>query len=163
MSNNTIEDRTNEVLDAVGDAHIALVDAVHGYGVMLEKAEAEIRTVLETTRQATERQAEELAQFLVAQGRHPSDDGSFMSTVHEGVVRVRAFFTDIDEDTLPTVSGGERRIVSSYDDALEKLADNMESLPRATFDAAHGLLMKHRSEIEELVHRLDARHRALAD
>lgn len=163
MTDETMDDTTTEVLDAVGDIHIALTDAVHGYDVMLEKAEPEIRTVLETTRETTERQARELAEFLAAQGRHSSDDGSFMSTVHEGVVRTRAFFTDIDEDVLPAVVDGERRIVSSYDDALEALAKNMESLPRATFDGAHGLLMKHRSEIEDVIRRLGARHRALED
>ena len=163
MRSETKDDLATEVLDAVGDTHIALVDAAHGYDVMLEKAEPEIRTVLETTRETTKRQAEELAQFLVAQGRHPTDDGSFMSTVHEGVVRTRAFFTDLDEDVLPAVVDGERRIVSSYDDALERLAKNMEGLPQGLFDAAHALLLKHRAEIEDVVRRLDARHHALED
>ncbi|MBC7282014.1 DUF2383 domain-containing protein [Hoeflea sp.] len=163
MTQETMDDATTEVLDAIGDVHIALIDAVHGYDVMLEKAEPEIRTVLETTRETSDSQARELAGFLVAQGRHPSDDGSFMSAVHEGVVRTRAFFTDIDGDVLPAVVDGERRIVSSYDDALEMLAKNMESLPRATFDAAHAVLMKHRSEIEDIVRRLGERHHALED
>ena len=154
-------DKTVELLDAIGDTHIALIDAVHGYDVMLEKAEPEIKSVLHKTRQETERQAEELAGFLVAEGRHPSDDGSFMSTVHEGVVRTRALFTDLDEDVLPAVSDGERRIVSSYDDAIETLANNMKSMPRDTFDAAHTLLIRHRTEIEDIVRRIDARHREL--
>jgi len=163
MTSETMNDTTLQVLDAVGDAHIALVDAVHGYDVMIEKAEPEIKSVLEMTRETSDRQAEELAQFLIAQGRHPSEDGSFMSTVHEGVVRTRAFFTDIDGDVLPAVIDGERRIVSSYDDALERLAENMESIPRSLFDAAHAVLMKHRSEIEDVVRRLGTRHHALED
>ncbi|MDP2121876.1 MAG: DUF2383 domain-containing protein [Hoeflea sp.] len=163
MSSETIDVVTAEVLDAVGDTHIALIDAVHGYDVMLEKAEPEIRTVLETTRETTDRQAGELAQFLVAHGRHPSEDGSFMSTVHEGVVRTRAFFTDLDGDVLPAVVDGERRIVSSYDDAIEALAKNRDSVPAGVFDAAQALLLKHRSEIEDVIRRLDARHHALED
>ena len=156
-------DQTSEILDSVGDVHITLIDAVHGYDVMLEKAEPEIETVLQTTRQANARQAGELAKFLMAHGKHPSGDGSFMSAVHEGVVRTRAFFTDIDGDVLPAVADGERRIVSSYDDALETLANNMKSLPRDTFDQAHTLLIKHRTEIEEIVRTVDTRHHVLED
>ena len=156
-------DTTLQILDAVGDVHIALVDAVHGYEVMIEKAETEIKAVLEMARETSNRHARELAEFLVAQGRHPTEDGSFMSTVQKGVVRARAFFTDIDGDVLPAVIDGERRIVSSYDDALETLAENMESTPPGLFDATHAVLMKHRSEIEDVVRRLGARHNALED
>lgn len=154
-------EKTVQILDAIGEAPIDLIDAVNCYDVMLEKAEPEIKNVLQTIRQATERQAGDLTRFLSSQGRHPSQDGSFMSTVHEGVVRTRAFFTDIDEDVLPAVADGERRIISSYDDALETLAKNMDWLPRGTFDDAHTLLIRHRTEIEELIRRLGARHRAL--
>ncbi|WP_161785010.1 DUF2383 domain-containing protein [Hoeflea sp. BAL378] len=163
MTIEDIHDKTAEVLNSIGDTHIALIDAVHGYDVMLEKAEPEIHEVLKTTRQTTARQAAELAKFLMAHGKHPSEDGSFMSAVHEGVVRTRAFFTDIDGDVLPAVADGERRIVSSYDDALETLADNMKSLPRDTFDQAHTLLIKHRAEIEEVVRKVDSRHHVLED
>ena len=55
MTNQHSEEKTARVLDAVADAHTALIDAVHGYDVMLEKAEAEIRAVLTETRQANRR------------------------------------------------------------------------------------------------------------
>ena len=157
----TEEKKTARVLDAVADAHTALIDAVHGYDVMLEKAEAEISAILVKTREANQRQAEELHQFLVAQGRSPSDEGSFMSMVHEGVVRTRALIGDIDGDVLSAVADGERRLVSSYDDVLEKLVGSRESLPRDTYDQAHELVVRHRAEIEQVVADLHIRKRSL--
>ncbi|OCW56943.1 DUF2383 domain-containing protein [Hoeflea olei] len=162
MTTQHANEETAKVLDAIGDTHVLLIDAVHGYDVMLEKAEPEITDTIRSIRQTNERQAGELASFLTSQGRHPSEDGSFMSTVHEGVVRTRAFFTDIDEDVLPSVADGERWLVSSYDDALEALAKHTQALPAATFDAAHTLLIKHRSELEDLIRGIETRHRAMA-
>ena len=40
MTSETMNDTTLQVLDAVGDAHIALVDAVHGYDVMIREGGA---------------------------------------------------------------------------------------------------------------------------
>ena len=86
-----------------------------------------------------------------------------MSVVHEGVVRTRALIGDIDGDVLSAVADGERRLVSSYDDALEKLAGSKESLSRDTFVQAHELIVRHRAEIEQTVADLHARERSLGD
>lgn len=161
MSVQTVEDPATPVFEAIADAHTTLIDAVHGFDVMLEKAEPEIRSALQSTRKANARQAEELKAFLGQRGRSPSEDGSFMSVVHEGVVRTRSLFTDIDGDILPAVADGERRIVSSYDDALEKLAKHIDEIPTGAFDAMHTLLTTHRGEIEDVIRDLKARHETL--
>tara|TARA_R110002020_G_scaffold40118_4_gene118732 strand:- start:5526 stop:6017 length:492 start_codon:yes stop_codon:yes gene_type:complete len=161
MTSEAANDETIQVLDAIGDVHIALIDAVHGYDVLLEKAEPDIENVLRTTRQTTDAQAQDLARFLTGQGRHPSQDESLLSAVHEGMIRTKSFFTDIDGDVLPAVAEGERRLVTCYDDALETLAKNMQHLPPDTSDAAHTLLLGHRSEIEDVVRRLYVRHSEL--
>jgi hypothetical protein len=163
MSVQSVENPAKPVFGAIADAHTTLIDSVHGFDVMLEKAEPEIRPALLSTREANQRQADELKAFLARRGCSLSDDGSFMSLVHEGVVRTRSLFTDIDGDILPAVADGERRIVSSYDDALEKLAKHMDELPTGTFDTTHTMLTTHRGEIEEVIRDLKARHEMLDD
>ncbi|WP_422370877.1 DUF2383 domain-containing protein [Hoeflea sp.] len=161
MSVSSLDSATGPVLDAMTATHEALVDAVHGFEVMIERAEPVIRTTLAEVRDANQQQADELETFLASHGREAPGDGSYMSAVHEGVVRARSLFTDIDEGVLPAVADGERRLVSSYDDALEQLAEHMDELPRGIFDGMHTILTVHRGQIEETVNRLVVKHRAL--
>lgn len=161
MSVSSLDKATAPVFDAMKTAREALVDAVHGFEVMLEKAEPGIRATLADVRDTNQRQADELRSFLASHGRNASDDGSYMSAVHEGVVRTRSLLTGIDETVLPAVADGQRRLVSSYDDALEQLAKHMDELPSDIFDEIHTILTVHRGQIEETVSRLAIKHRAL--
>ncbi|WP_394690596.1 DUF2383 domain-containing protein [Hoeflea sp.] len=161
MSAQLAENPVDSIFDGMNDAHTTLIDAIHGFDVMLEKAEPEICQILLLTRQTNKRQAEELKAFLGRRGHSASDDGSFMSLVHEGVVRTRALFTDIDGDILPAVADGERRILSCYDDVLENLVKKIDQIPAGTFDSMHTLLLTHRGEIENLIRDQEARHEML--
>jgi hypothetical protein len=62
----------------------------------------------------------ELHQALLAAGETPDENGSFMTTVHETVVSVRAAITGISEKTLPAFISGEEEITKLYDEAVEE-------------------------------------------
>jgi hypothetical protein len=53
-----------------------------------------------------QRDEDELAQSLRGLGREPDRDGSFMSSVHRVVIKVRSLFTDLDESILPGLIDG---------------------------------------------------------
>lgn len=161
MSMTSLDKATGSVFDAMQSTTEALIDAVHGFDVMIDKSEPDIKATLSDVRDTDQRQADELRSFLTSHGRDAPDDGSYMSAVHEGVVRARSFFTDIDKGVLPAVADGQRRLVSSYDDALEQLAKRMDELPRDMFDGIHTILTVHRGQLEDTVNRLAVKHRAL--
>jgi hypothetical protein len=158
VTNEIKDNSTGPVIDAIGRAHISLINAVRGCDVMLETADSEVMGLLQTTRQTNLRQVEELNNFLITQGRKPADDGSFMP-----MVRAAAVFEDTEGDLLPAVAEGERQLVSSYDDALEKLEEHKVHVSSDTFDAAQALLVAHRLELEDIVRTISSRHRALDD
>ncbi|WP_249147404.1 DUF2383 domain-containing protein [Bradyrhizobium jicamae] len=65
----------------------------------------------------------ELHRALLAAGETPDENGSFMTTVHETVVSVRAAITGISEKTLPAFISGEEEIVKLYDEAIKEAHD----------------------------------------
>ncbi|WP_420410160.1 DUF2383 domain-containing protein [Hoeflea sp.] len=160
MSASPIEKATIPIFDAMETAREALVDAVHGLDVMLEKSEPEMKPVLADVRNANQQQADELGSFLKSHDRETPGEGSYMSAVHEGVVRARSLVTGIDEGVLPAVADGQRRLVAFYDDAIEQLARHMDELPRDTFDRMHTILTVHRGQLEEATSRIANKHRA---
>ena len=111
----------NEVkdqIDTLTSLHTALVDSRNGYQEALEDAEGKGLTGLFREMIAIrERDAEELASILTSLGHMPDRDGSFMSTVHRTVIKVRSLFTDLDESILPGLIDGEERILGYYDEA----------------------------------------------
>jgi uncharacterized protein (TIGR02284 family) len=62
----------------------------------------------------------ELHRALIAAGETPDENGSFMMTVHETVVSVRAAISGISERTLPALISGEEEIAKLYDEAIEE-------------------------------------------
>src|ERR1700760_4562484 len=62
----------------------------------------------------------ELHSPLLAAGETPDENGSFMTTVHETVVKVRAAITGISEKTLPAFVSGEEEIAKLYDEAIDE-------------------------------------------
>lgn len=109
----------SERIDALTSLHTALIDSRKGYETALENADGKglgplFRDMI-TLRGA---HADELAGILTRQGYKPSEDGSFMATVHWAVINVRALVTGLDESILPGLIDGEQRIVSYYDEAM---------------------------------------------
>ena len=112
-------------VDKLKALHTALVDTRAAYELAAEKAESPA-VVLVCKQMATLRQKDhaELHQALLAAGETPDENGSFMTTVHETVVSVRAAITGISEKTLPAFISGEEEITKLYDEAVEEAGPN---------------------------------------
>jgi uncharacterized protein (TIGR02284 family) len=93
-------------------------DAVRGYAVMLEKAEPSFQGTVRQFHDLHLRQAETLANLLQSQGQEVDRDGTLMGAVNEAVVSIRAFFDEIDADTLVQIRNGEDRILKAFDAAI---------------------------------------------
>jgi uncharacterized protein (TIGR02284 family) len=119
-----------ERLDALTSLHTALIDSGKGYQAALENADGKglgplFRDMI-TLRGA---HADEVSGILTRQGHKPSEDGSFMATVHWAVINVRALVTGLDESILPGLIDGEKRIVGYYDEAIEAAAGDTDIVP----------------------------------
>ncbi len=98
-------------------------DAIRGFEVMSEKAEPSFQRTVETFLALHQAQAEKLVGHLQAHGQTVDRDGTFMGTVNEMVVKVRAFFDDIDADTLAQIHSGEEWVLQAFDEAIADEAD----------------------------------------
>ena len=111
---------SSDVIDHLKSLHTGAVDARHGYEEALNDADGRGMTPLFRDMIALhERNATELAAQLRAAGEQANDDGSFMSTVHRTIMSVRGLFGGLGESVVPGLIDGEKRNVSSYDDALK--------------------------------------------
>lgn len=118
MNSTTSSNDTPEAaVESLAKAHVASVDALSGYTTMVNKAEPEFRPVVEAFRAMHAQHADTLAQHLKALGCEPDSDGSFMGTINQAVVTMRAVFDDIDSDTMASIRDGEERILKTYHEA----------------------------------------------
>ena len=105
-------------VDTLKSLHTALIDSREGYKEALADAEGKSLTPLfQRIIELRTRHHSELHNLLLAGGEVPDDSGSFMSTVHRTVVKVRATLTGLDENVLPALIDGEERIIGYYEDA----------------------------------------------
>jgi uncharacterized protein (TIGR02284 family) len=105
--------------DAAQSLHTMLVDSRNGYETALEKTDdAGMTAFLAGMVGLRTRHSTELASRLASEGEDVSDDGSFMTVVHETVMNVRALFSGLDESALPGILDGEERMLRKYDDAI---------------------------------------------
>src|ERR1700761_2027315 len=111
--------------DKLKTLHTALVDTRAAYELASQKAESPA-VILICKQMATLRREDhvELHRALLEAGETPDENGSFMTTVHETVVKVRAAITGISEKTLPAFISGEEEIVRLYDEAVEEAGPN---------------------------------------
>lgn len=107
-----------DVADAVADLHTRTVDALAGFETMVEKAEPAFRDIVERFRDLHARHAGALKAILADLGIEVDDDGSFMGTVNEAVVSLRAFFDEIDEDSMDNIRSGEEHVLRAFDAAI---------------------------------------------
>lgn len=111
-------------LDKDGDAlkklHARMVDTLNGYEEGIEKAEnAEVTAFLERFRTLRAQHAGELDTVLRSAGLEPQRDGSWMTYVHEGIMKVRSAIGTLDESVKDDVVRGEQAILDLYDEALD--------------------------------------------
>lgn len=110
--------------DQLRKLHTALVDTRGAYELAAKETEdVQVASICKDMIALRRTDHEELHQALIAAGEKPDDDGSFMTTVHETVVAVRAAFTGIGKKTLPAFISGEEDILKLYDEAIAEGAD----------------------------------------
>lgn len=129
-----------ERIDALTSLHTTLIDSRKGYEAAVENADGKglgplFRDMI-TLRGA---HADEIAGILTSEGHKPSEDGSFMATVHWAVINVRALVTGLDESILPGLIDGEKRIVGYYDEAIAAAAGSTAAFPALERQRGHVL------------------------
>ena len=122
-----------------------LIDVLAGFKTMQEKAEPELRPIVDDYIATHSRHERELAERLVSLGREADDDGSFFSVVQESVVRVRSVFTNIGTNTVPQIIDGEKNLMDIY----------RETLDQATSQPDKSLIERQINELSELIDRTD--------
>lgn len=114
-------DALNEdALDAIDAALVRSLDAKAGFEKMLEKAEPEFKPVAEKFFNLHASHASVLSEMVSSAGREPDTDGSVMSKINKGVVALRAFLDEIDEDVMDNVRSGEEHVCEAFNDALKQ-------------------------------------------
>jgi uncharacterized protein (TIGR02284 family) len=122
-----------------------LIDVLAGFRTMQEKAEPELRPIVDDYIATHSRHERELAEHLVSLGREADDDGSFFSVVQKSVVRVRSVFTDLGTNTVPQIIDGEKNLMDIY----------RETLDQATSQPDKSLIERQINELSELIDRTD--------
>jgi uncharacterized protein (TIGR02284 family) len=108
-------------IEMVKHLHTALVDTRAAYEVALKETEdQDVAALCKQMISLRHTDHMGLHQALVVAGETPDENGSFMSMVHETVIRVRAAFTGIGKKTIPAFVSGEKDILEVYDAALSE-------------------------------------------
>ncbi|MGJ4950269.1 ferritin-like domain-containing protein [Bradyrhizobium sp. HKCCYLS20291] len=106
--------------DSLKTLHTALVDARNGYQEAQADADTPaLKALFAEMIALKERDHAELHDALRRMGETPDESGSFMSTVHQTVIRVRAAVTGLGTNALSSFASGEEQILSQYDEALK--------------------------------------------
>jgi uncharacterized protein (TIGR02284 family) len=106
-------------------------NALRGLEVMVEKAEPSFQDTVRKFHALHQRQAETFLQMLQAQGQEVDRDGTLMGAVNKVVVSVRAFFDEIDADTLQQIRSGEDHILKAFDAAIAEQGGATADMLRA--------------------------------
>ena len=139
----------SDFVDTLKSFHTALVDSRNGYAEGLKDAESKALTPLfHEMIDLRNRHHAELDRHLLTAGEEPDEQGSFMSTVHRTVIKVRSVLTGLDKSALPGLIDGEERIVRYYDEALA-----------AKPSAEATMLSAQRSEVVRKVEQMKTRER----
>ncbi|WP_245990278.1 DUF2383 domain-containing protein [Tabrizicola piscis] len=127
---------------ALATLHTRTVDALKGFVKMVENAEPEFRPVVQKFHDLHVRHAEEIGRLLMARGKTVDADGSFMGTINETVVGLRAFFDEIDEEVMSSVRSGEGHVLKAFDEVLKSPVEAHEHSDIATMRAELAQLLQ---------------------
>jgi uncharacterized protein (TIGR02284 family) len=137
-----------EIIDHLMSLHTRAVDARNGYKEAVEDADENGLTSLFGDMICLHtRNADQLAQTLLAAGGVQDERGSFMSTIHRTIMNIRSLFGGLGQSVLPGLIDGEERNRSSYDEILK-----IPALP----PSVAGLLSAQRTDIEAAIERMKA-------
>ena len=107
-------------IDTLRRLHTDAVDAMNGYDEAIRDADNHSWvTVFEEMGAFHRGAASDLATELGRLGERPSEDGSFMSTVHRSIMKLRSLVGGLDRSVLSGVIDGEERNLARYDEAIE--------------------------------------------
>jgi uncharacterized protein (TIGR02284 family) len=109
--------------DSLRKLHTTLVDNRNGYETAVKDADTpELKALFTDMVALKETNHSELHDDLVKLGEQPDESGSFMSTVHQTVIDVRAAITGLGPGAISSFVTGEEQVVAQYDQALEDCA-----------------------------------------
>ncbi|MGJ4931291.1 ferritin-like domain-containing protein [Bradyrhizobium sp. HKCCYLS2038] len=135
--------------DSLKTLHTALVDARNGYQEAQADAETPaLKALFAEMIALKERDHAELHDALRRMGETPDESGSFMSTVHQTVIRVRAAVTGLGTNALSSFASGEEQILSQYDEALKDCAG--DAATTATLTRQRGALQAKIAQMKQL-------------
>lgn len=133
--------------DALTSLHTTLIDSRNGYEEALKDASEDgMMTLFQEMVALRTAAAVELEPLVRAAGGELKQDGSFMSTVHRAVISFQSILTGLDETILPGLIDGEKRVLSSYDDAI-----------KAASGEALGVLQRQRQELLQRIAEMERR------
>lgn len=111
--------------------HTAVIDSRNGYDEAIKDAEKpELGAIFEKARRLHARAHDDLHRMLAERGSAPDERGSFMTTVHEVVIGVRAAVGGLNRGSLRAFADGEEHTVAAYDDAIAANPTDAETLDR---------------------------------
>ncbi len=107
-------------IDALRRLHTDAVDAMNGYTEALKDSDgASVFQLFEEMSDFHRKAASELAEEMIRLGEKPDYNGSFMSTVHRSIMKLRSLVGGLDGSVLPGLIDGEERNLTQYNEALE--------------------------------------------
>ncbi|OAN79441.1 hypothetical protein A8B78_11975 [Jannaschia sp. EhC01] len=109
---------TQDTTAALSQLSTDITDVVKGYAVMEDRADADLRPIVQRLNALHETHAAALLNALETMGGRPEDAGSMMGMVHEAVATARDWFDSLNASALPQIIEGEERLIASYNDAL---------------------------------------------
>ena len=138
----------NESAAALSDLTTAVADAIQGYEEMLNRAEDDLKPVVERLYKLHSEHAAQLYTFMNERGGEPGNAGSIMGTVQAAVATARSWFGMLDASALNTIIEGERRLIATYGEAADAFSDEPELLETVTAQ---------RAALQEMVREIDPR------
>ncbi len=131
--------------DALKKLHARIVDATNGYAEGIEQTDSrEVIAFFDGFKALHERHALDIDALLRARGFEPQTDGSWMTWVQEGIMKVRGAVGTLDQSVKDDVVRGEEAILDLYDEALK---------PDVSDAGIRDLLTRQRAELQAKVTR----------
>ncbi|WP_425092160.1 DUF2383 domain-containing protein [Tropicimonas sp. S265A] len=108
---------------AITDLATDIVDVMRGYKTMQERAEDDLRPIVERLHTLHSHHASALFRVLETYGGEPDKAGSIMGVVHSVVATARDWTGSLDTSALPQILAGEKQVINSYSAAIDNLKD----------------------------------------
>lgn len=100
----------------------SLIDARNGYREGIKRAERPtVVTFFERFEMLHGRHIGEIDGLIRAKGLTPPEDGSWMTFLHEGIMKFRSAIGTLDRDVRNDVLDGEQKLIEFYDETIGKI------------------------------------------